>query len=99
MPMFSYTAKDALGKTRTAIVEALDEQVLVEKLQGDGYFVLSVKPASPKMAAAKSKTSEGFTHKKVKIDDMLVFARQLATMLEAGVTLLRSLDVISAQVE
>ncbi|MBI3314345.1 MAG: type II secretion system F family protein [Candidatus Omnitrophica bacterium] len=97
--MFSYTAKDALGKTRTAIVEALDEQALVEKLQGDGYFVLSVKPASPKMAAVQSRVSEGFTHKKVKIEDMLVFARQLATMLEAGVTLLRSLDVISAQVE
>ncbi len=100
MPMFSYTAKDAAGKTKTAIVEALHEQALVEKLQGDGYFVLSVKPASPKLAAAKSKTPDvGFTHNKVKIEDMLVFARQLATMLEAGVTLLRSLDVISAQVE
>jgi type IV pilus assembly protein PilC len=100
MPMFSYTAKDASGKAKTAVVEALHEQALVEKLQGDGYFVLSVKPASPKLVAAKSKASasEGFTHNKVKIEDMLVFARQLATMLEAGVTLLRSLDVISAQV-
>ncbi len=99
MPMFSYTAKDAAGKTKTAIVEALHEQALVEKLQGDGYFVLSVKPASSKMAAAQSRTFEGFTHNKVKIEDMLVFGRQLATMLDAGVTLLRSLDVISAQVE
>ncbi len=100
MPMFSYTAKDASGKTKTAIVEALHEQALVEKLQGDGYFVLSVKPASPKLAAAKSKAPDmGFTHNKVKIEDMLVFSRQLATMLDAGVTLLRSLDVISAQVE
>ena len=98
MPMFSYTAKDAAGKAKTAVVEALHEQALVEKLQGDGYFVLSVKPASPKLMAARSKASEGFTHNKVKIEDMLVFARQLATMLEAGVTLLRSLDVISAQV-
>ncbi len=99
MPMFSYTARDASGKSKTAIIEALHEQALVEKLQGDGYFVLSVKPASPKMAAAKHRTSEGFTHNRVKIEDMLVFARQLATMLDSGVTLLRSLDVIGAQVE
>ena len=72
MPMFSYTAKDAVGKTKTAVVEALHEQALVEKLQGDGYFVLSVKPASPKSVATKSKVSEGFTHNKVKIEDMLV---------------------------
>ena len=94
MPMFAYTAKDAAGKSKTAIVEALHEQALVEQLQGDGYFVLTVKPVSPKMAAAKSKSFEGFTHNKVKIEDMLVFSRQLATMLDAGVTLLRSLDEI-----
>ena len=82
-----------------AIVESLSEQALVEKLQGEGYFVISVKPAVAKPAAAKPKSSEGFTHSKINIEDMLVFARQLATMLDAGVTLLHSLDVISAQVE
>src|SRR5262249_33855586 len=35
----------------------------------------------------------------VNMDDILIFARQLATMLEAGITLLRSLDVILSQVE
>ena len=99
MPMFAYTAKDASGKTKTAIVEALNEQSLVEKLQGEGYFVLSVKPAAPKLAAAGQRPSQGFTHARVNIEDMLVFARQLATMLDAGVTLLRSLDVINSQVE
>ncbi len=102
MPSFAYTAKDAAGKTKSAIVESLNEDVLVEKLQGEGYFVLSVKPAN-KVATPTSKAvakqTSGFTHNSVKIDDMLVFGRQLATMLEAGVTLLRSLDVISAQVE
>ncbi len=40
-----------------------------------------------------------FDHEKCKIEDLLVFSRQLATMLEAGVTMLRSLDVIISQIQ
>ena len=40
-----------------------------------------------------------FDHDKCKIEDLLVFSRQLATMLEAGVTMLRSLDVIMSQIQ
>ena len=101
MPMFSYTAKDANGKTKSDMVEALNEQMLVERLQGDGFFVLSVRPALDKAhkAVAKKALERKFTHNGVKLDDLLILARQLGTMLEAGVTLMRGLSVISEQIE
>ena len=102
MPMFSYVAKDASGKTKREVVEALNEQSLIDRLQSSGYFIVSVKPAlkiESKQPALPAANVKKFTHNKVKLDDLLVFARQLATMLEAGVTLMRSLGVIAQQVD
>jgi len=107
MPMYSYVAKDASGKTKKDIVEALGEQSLIDKLQNEGLFVVSVKPvlqraAAPKPATPetpKQKINKSFTHNKVRIEDMLTLARQLATMLDSGVTLMRSLSVVADQIE
>ncbi len=87
--------------------EALSEESLIERLQSEGYFVISVdevKAQAPKKPPTedqqeKKKKKESFTHNNIIIEDLLIFARQLATMLESGVTLLRSLDVIVSQVE
>ena len=101
MPMFSYTAKDNAGKTKTGVLESLNEQVLVNKLQSDGYFVIDVRLAMSKavLKGEKKETELRFDHDKVKLEDLLVFSRQLATMLEAGVTMLRSLDIIISQIQ
>ncbi len=104
MPQFQYLAKNMDGKTLQDIEEANSEQVLVDKLQGQGYFVISVQPIRSESVETEAKKvskakKDSFTHTGVSMDDILVFARQLATMLEAGITLLRSLDVILSQVE
>ncbi len=102
MPIFSYTVKDNSGRTTKAIAEAMDEKALVEKLQSDGYFILNIQPAinqAQSAAAVKKMFIAGRGHSRILLQDMLVFSRQLATMLEAGVSLLHSIDVINAQVE
>ena len=103
MPKFQYNAKDINGKSVNDIAEALNEQALVDKLQSQGFFVLNITPYSsekPKTETSKAKKKkDSFTHTNVTMDDILIFGRQLATMLEAGITLLRSLDVINSQVE
>jgi len=101
MPIYSYTAKDSTGKTKTDIVSAQNENALVEKLQAEGYFVMNVQPAMGKSASEGNRKGETFRfdHDGVRIEDLLVLSRQLATMLQAGVTMLRSLDVILAQVQ
>ena len=71
-----------------------------------GYFIISVEDVTAgapvvtsKVPIAKSKKSRKFSHKKTTLSDLITFSRQLATMLEAGVTLVRSLDVIHTQIQ
>lgn len=103
MVKFSYTVKDINGKTKTDIADAFEQATLVDRLQKQGYFIVSIqelrdRAAAPKDTAAAS-AGKKFSHNNIKLDDLLIFSRQLATMLESGVTLLRSLDVIVSQVE
>jgi type II secretory pathway component PulF len=105
LPKFKYTIKDSYGKTLTNVVEDFSRESLIEKLQKQGYFVLKIESVSSEpgieaAAAAPKKTKEKkFTHKKIKLHDVISFSRQLVTMLESGVTLLRSLEVILSQIE
>ncbi len=102
MPIYLYTVKDDAGKTKTDTVQALNEDALVEKLQSEGYFVVNIRPALEKFALKgdeKKGTDFRFDHNKTKIEDLLILSRQLATMLEAGVPMLRSLDVIMSQIQ
>ncbi len=103
MPKFKYTVKDSYGKTLINEVEDFSQEALVEKLQKQGYFVLKIETVSMDMPSPKApspkKKERKFTHRKIKLDDVISFSRQLVTMLESGVTLLRSLEVILSQIE
>ncbi len=101
---FTYVVKDSHGQTIVETVESSDQDSLVDRLQRQGYFVVNVSEETQAVAAAaqevKAKRQERrYTHNRVTLEDQLIFARQLATMLDSGVTLLRSLDVIVSQVE
>ncbi|MBI3618221.1 MAG: type II secretion system F family protein [Candidatus Omnitrophica bacterium] len=105
MAKFSYTIKDKSGKTHRNVVDMANKDVLVEKLHKDGYFIVNitevvVAPIKKKQSGAVTLVQRRkFSHKSVKLHDLLSFSRQLATMLEAGVPLIRSLTVIETQVD
>ncbi|HOY09881.1 MAG TPA: type II secretion system F family protein [Candidatus Omnitrophota bacterium] len=106
MPNFHYIVKDAQGKTLEVDTEAYDKNSLIQKLQRQGYFIikieegLSAEQKRGQERAFKQKSGDRkFGYSKVKLTDLLSFARQLTTMLEAGVSLLRSIDVITDQTE
>ncbi len=101
MPNYFYEVIDNAGNTKTDTLDAINEEALVEKLQSEGYFVVSVRLAKHKVVPKVDKkgSKPKFDHDKCKIEDLLVFSRQLATMLEAGVTMMRSLDVILSQIQ
>src|SRR3989338_4359855 len=105
MAKFSYTVKDQSGKTYRNVVDMANKNVLVEKLHKDGFFLVNitevvVAPIKKKQSgAATFVPRRKFNHKSVKLADLLSFSRQLATMLEAGVPLIRSLTVIETQVD
>ncbi|MBF0531804.1 MAG: type II secretion system F family protein [Candidatus Omnitrophica bacterium] len=101
MPKFSYIVKDRDGKTIKDVVTENSQEQVVAKLQKEGYFIISVKELVAMKAGAKSakKNVRKYTHMGTKLEDMVSFARQLATMLESGVPLIRSINVIQSQVE
>jgi len=101
---FSYIVKDSGGKTYRNLVDMASKDALVAKLQKEGYFIVNitemvVQPSRKKQETVVSARRKRFTHKSVKLQDLLGFSRQLATMLEAGVPLIRSLSVIETQVD
>ena len=93
MPTFAYVAKDKAGKIRRGREEASNEKELTKKLQETGYWVQSV----TKEGAKTKKVSPLMRFKKVKLNDLSIFCRQFATMINAGVSLVRCLSVLEAQ--
>lgn len=98
MPRFSYVVKDKNGKTIKDIASEKSQVALTAKLQQQGFFIISIKEVTLS-ASTSFKKKKQFSHKNVKLEDMLSFARQLGTMLESGVALIRSINVIQTQVE
>ncbi len=98
MPHFVYKVRDKEGRERQATEEAATEEGLISKLQNKGLLVISVSQQEEGAARKKLTLSRGL-HGHVTVDDLIVFARQLGTVLEAGVTLLKSLDILSKQIE
>lgn len=94
MSTFAYSAIDVNGKTVKGRIEAENEQLVLAKLHEKRYHVTSVTENKPRAAAASAKTTTG---KKVKLGAMVIFSRQFATMIDAGVAIVRCLDILEGQ--
>jgi len=94
MPSFVYSAVDASGKTVKGKIEAENEQLVLAKLHEQQYHVMSVTENKSKAAIASAKSTTG---KKVKLGAMVIFSRQFATMIDAGVAIVRCLDILEGQ--
>ncbi len=104
MPRFLVTAKDAAGHAFNEAVEAPTSNQAVVIIQSKGLFVTAVKALGDsqgleRKAAVPVDTQKKFSHDKASLEDIISFSRQLATMIEAGVPLMRSLRIITDQVE
>jgi type IV pilus assembly protein PilC len=96
MAQFSYKALDKDGKPKSGSIEAANESAARSALTR-----LNLKPISVNKAG-KNGDIMAFLNKgggKVKSKDIVVFTRQLATMIDAGVPLVRSLATLQNQTE
>jgi len=93
MPIFKYVAKNEKGENVTASFEAVDERAARNVLHQRSLIILSIEEIVQK--------HRRFSHKKGKIkhDDLVIFARQLATMVDAGIALVSALDILAEQME
>ncbi|MDD5477105.1 MAG: type II secretion system F family protein [Candidatus Omnitrophica bacterium] len=93
MNSYQYSAKDIKGQTITGIVQAASESEVADILHKKELVVVSIEIA--KAAAARPKRGD----KKVKLDDLVIFSRQLATMIGAGIPLVNALGILAEQIE
>lgn len=97
MPKFSYTAVDARGKQANGVVDASDQNDAITQIRQLGFYpqrLDETKDAAPKSAETKVKVRKGG---RVKSKVLTLFTRQLATLIEAGLPLMRSLNTLAKQ--
>ena len=90
MASYSYVAREpASGREMRNVIEAATEQAAVAALMNRNLLVVSIQEKS----ARKGKTSGG----RVALIDLVIFTRQLATMIDAGLAMVQSLQALAEQ--
>jgi type IV pilus assembly protein PilC len=98
MPRFNYKVKNKSGDTLKDSQEAISKADMISRLRREGYFIISISEEKTKKGKRAS-----FSKKKqkkrqsVKLADLTFLARNLATTLSSGITLLRGLELVSYQ--
>ena len=90
MAQYNYKAMDKNGKAKKGSIEAINLDKAKEKLKSEGLIVQDIK----EQGAAK--TGRG---KKVKDKDLAVFCKQFSAVLNAGVTIISALEMMSEQLD
>ena len=97
MPQFNYIAKESSGNTAKGIVEASDRKGAIDILRKKDLTIISLEEEKGKGRSAFSGLFSG--SQRVGADDLVIFSRQLATVVEAGIPLVNALDIIGEQME
>jgi type IV pilus assembly protein PilC len=94
MNTFQYTAKDRNGQTVTGVLEGVSEAEVVEALHKRELIVVLIKQAKQ-----QKKSGGKAGGKKIKSDDLVIFSRQLATMIDSGIPLVQCLGILGEQID
>lgn len=89
MAYFSYTAVDLSGRQIKAVMEADSEALVLGRLREQRLQVVDIREMKKKNAAMGKQ--------KVKMKSLVIFSRQFATMIDAGIPILRCLEILCGQ--
>ncbi|MBF0216957.1 MAG: type II secretion system F family protein [Candidatus Omnitrophica bacterium] len=94
MPYYKYEIRDAKGVFQTSQTYADNKTELIKTFQNTGCLIISITELGTTRKARKRKM-----HKKAKTEDLLVFAKQLALLLDSGIPLLDTLGTVTKQIQ
>lgn len=97
MPVFAYVVKDAKGQDRRGTQEAESVKALVTQFRAQGFTIINLQEARTGFLSPRAPSARG--RKRVKLDDLVVFSRQMATMVDAGMPVLQCLEILREQVD
>jgi type IV pilus assembly protein PilC len=93
MNTFKYVVKNKDLRNVTGKISAESKEAVIEELRKRGLTIISIDQVKD-----SSTGKSAFQSKKVKADEIVMFSRQLATMVDAGIPILQGLDALSDQV-
>jgi len=91
--VFNYKVRDARGNLVTGVLEAENKRLVVDKLRQSGYIVTSVEEQTAGVPVQEQLAS----WRKVTVKDLAIMARQFATMISSGLTIIKCLQVLAQQ--
>jgi type IV pilus assembly protein PilC len=105
MATFTYEALNTAGKPQKGTIEAASSDEAVQRIKAQGFFPTSVREQKVKKSAVAADGAQATKKKKkrkvgggrVKAKQLTLFTRQLSTLQDAGLPLLRSLQILESQ--
>jgi type IV pilus assembly protein PilC len=97
MPVFLYQVKDKNGRAVSGQLDALTMRDAAAKLRDDGYFITSIRPKG--VGGARKKSIFAGFGGKVSLKDLLLFSKQLAVLIRAGLNINTCLRILNEQTE
>ena len=95
MAFFRYKAVTPEGKVVEGTLEAVDQETVLARLQEQGQLPIKVFPGEDTGGVLSREIRLPWKRKKVPQKDLLIFTQELSTLVKAGLTLDRSLSVLS----
>lgn len=95
MPTFQYSARDQNGEVQSGVIVADSERHMREQIRAKGLFLTNVGVLGDFSSTGGER--KALFRRKVKLYDMVVMSRQLATLIRAGITIVEALDAVAQQ--
>jgi len=102
MATFAYKAIDKKGNEMTGMVDAENETIAIAEVKNLGYFPIKIYESAKRSAQKGAKKKRGLSEfyiGGVRNKELVVFTRQLSTLIDAGLPLLRSLNILHDQLK
>jgi MSHA biogenesis protein MshG len=91
MPFFAYRGRNARGELVRGIIENSDSGAVADQLLNSGVSPIDIAPTAAPRTFAKDGWLGRLLGEKVDLDDVLLFSRQMYTLLKSGVPILKAL--------
>jgi len=96
MARFHYRARDEAGSAVVGFMDAPDPNTVADRLTGMGYIPVRIREKKNRWASFSQWSAR---MEKMRIEDLIIFTRQLATMYRSGIPLISGLRIIHDQTE
>jgi MSHA biogenesis protein MshG len=94
VPFFAYTGRNARGELVRGVLENSDSSAIADQLLTSGVSPINISPTSGPQALAGDGWLRRLSSERVTLEDMVLFSRQMYTLLKAGVPILKSLAAL-----